>query len=340
MRKVTLFSWAAVCSLVATAGAACAGKSTSGSIPDPTSPSDAGIGPRPTDCPTSLPAQGASCTKEALLCEYGDDYNPTCNDVVVCSGGRWATPFYRGGGGSRTCPSTPPTLPPNPQGCAPTAAEVPAGQACSPKGLTCTYDGALCSCGAFCPSYPVGQADCNPDAGITQNCCDRTNVRWTCFRGPAYCATPRPRVGQACTREGERCAIDAPRECGQTSMECRQGVWNVAPGECPISSARFKRDVAYVSQPDAEQLRGDLMRVKVARYRYTKGDDAPHLGFIIEDMPEGSPAVLPSRDRVDLYGYVSMTVVALQQQNEEIARLRAEVARLSDERRATSCGGR
>ncbi|GAC1352279.1 MAG: hypothetical protein NVS3B20_09960 [Polyangiales bacterium] len=76
------------------------------------------------------------------------------------------------------------------------------------------------------------------------------------------------------------------------------------------------------------------MRVRLATYHYKTGDDAPHLGFIIEDMREPSAAVLPSRDRVDLYGYVSMAVAALQRQENDIAALRAEVARLSKENSA------
>lgn len=50
-----------------------------------------------------------------------------------------------------------------------------------------------------------------------------------------------------------------------------------------------------------------------------------------EDMPPGSPAVIASRERVDLYGYMSMTVAALQRQNERIDALEAQVDRLSKE---------
>jgi hypothetical protein len=64
------------------------------------------------------------------------------------------------------------------------------------------------------------------------------------------------------------------------------------------------------------------------------GNDARHLGFIIEDMPEGSAAVLPSRDRVDLYGYTSMTVASLQHQQREIDALKAELAKLREENAA------
>ena len=82
------------------------------------------------------------------------------------------------------------------------------------------------------------------------------------------------------------------------------------------------------------------MSVRLATYRYkpgVTGEDAQHLGFIIEDMPQGSPAVLASRDRVDLYGYVSMAVAALKVQERELDALKKRVERLEVER-ASGCG--
>ncbi len=99
-----------------------------------------------------------------------------------------------------------------------------------------------------------------------------------------------------------------------------------------MSSAKAKREISYVDEADEEQLRRELMSVRLATYRYKEGDDARHLGFIIEDMPPGSAAVLPSRERVDLYGYVSMAVAAIQAQEREIAALKREVARLEGAR--------
>jgi hypothetical protein len=72
------------------------------------------------------------------------------------------------------------------------------------------------------------------------------------------------------------------------------------------------------------------MRIPLATYRY-KNDATPHLGFIIEDVDARSPAVLPTRDRVDLYGFVSMAVATLQRQEKDIAALKADVARLTNE---------
>jgi hypothetical protein len=109
------------------------------------------------------------------------------------------------------------------------------------------------------------------------------------------------------------------------------GVWNLTNSACPISSARFKRDISYIDDRRAERLREELLSMRMATYRYAQDDGAMHLGFIIEDMPPGSPAVLPTRERVDLYGYISMAVAALQQQEKEIEALKAQVARLEKE---------
>lgn len=304
---------------------ACGGK-TAG---DQGNAPDAGPGPLAVGCPAAS-TEGA-CSTEGLLCEYGSDYNAACNTIRVCSGGRWASPITFGG--AAKCPGSVPTSPPNPTSCAATRGGVPAGASCSER-ITCAYDGSTCSCGVFCPSYPIRMPDCNPDAGVTTSCCDTTKVAWHCFDGPKYCSSSRPRIGTACTKEGESCAFEEAVECGQSRMECRGGVWQLANTGCPASSAAVKDDVQYVSDSDAESLRQSLMRIPLATYRYKGGDPVTHLGFIIEDVEPRSPAVLPSRDRVDLYGYISMTVAALQRQEKDIAALKADVARLARENAA------
>jgi hypothetical protein len=313
-------------SIAATAAivSACSGKTTDdGAGGDGGSQSDGAqsdAAPRPPDCPASAPADGDACSHDQLVCEYGDDFDPRCNVVRVCSGTRWASPVSFGG--TASCPTTPPTVPPNPSDCAPTRAAVPTGTACS-SSSTCSYDGSTCFCARYCPSYPIRQPDC--DAGQTVGCCNAT-VQWNCFDGPPFCPTPRPRVGSACSKEGDSCAVSAPVECGQPTLDCTKGVWTFVDYGCPVSTARAKRDIAYVDDETEERLRRDLMSVHLATYRY-KTDDASHLGFIIEDMPEGSPAVLASRDRVDLYGFVSMAVAAIHAQQREIDALKRDVAK-------------
>jgi hypothetical protein len=303
--------------------AACGGK-TNNDAPSPNG-GDGGVTPDSglaEGCPPA--STEGPCSKEGLLCEYGSDYNPQCNTVRVCSGGRWSSPITFGG--TPKCPSGgPPTYPPNPDDCAGTRAGVPDGMSCSSKS-TCNYDGAVCSCGVFCSNYPIRMPDCDPDAGITTSCCDTTKVAWHCFDGPKYCATNRPKIGTPC-KAGDACAFDVAVECGQSRMECRDGVWQIGNTSCPVSTAAAKDDIVYVTPADAEYLRRELMKIPLATYRY-KGQTDHHLGFVIEDLPPTSPAVLPSRDRVDLYGYLSMAVAAIQRQDKEIAALKAQIAEL------------
>jgi hypothetical protein len=136
-----------------------------------------------------------------------------------------------------------------------------------------------------------------------------------------------------------RPAPGAPLNCGAIgcAWDCRCESVPLAECACAYltSTLRAKRDIEYVDQSAEARLHDELMAVRLATYRYrpgVTGEENVHLGFIIEDMPEDSPAVLPSRERVDVYGYLSMAVAALKVQERELADLRARVARLEGER--------
>src|SRR5260221_4459826 len=100
--------------VLAIATAACGGKASSlaAAGEDASAQLDAGPGPRPPDCPSSIPSSGAPCTKDGVLCEYGDDFNPLCNTVRGCSSGRWGSPISYSN--TPKCPSQPPSNPTNP----------------------------------------------------------------------------------------------------------------------------------------------------------------------------------------------------------------------------------
>src|SRR4051812_238017 len=249
--------------LVAVMGNACGGKADAGpgttTDASPQPQPDASTGRRAPDCPETDPQDGTPCSKDGLLCEYGDDFNPLCNVTRVCSTDRWAEPIHNGGSGK--CPSTPHTIPPNPADCAADAKSTPSG-ACSSKS-TCTYDGAICTCGVFCSNYPIRRPDCDADAGVTTNCCDTTKVEWHCFEGPKYCTTPRPRIGAPCANDGESCAVSEPVECGQTVMKCQKGVWDLEGNQCSASSAKVKREIAYIDGAQSSQLHEELMSVRL-----------------------------------------------------------------------------
>ena len=69
-----------------------------------------------------------------------------------------------------------------------------------------------------------------------------------------------------------------------------------------------------------------MLAIPLASYEYKSDPTAtPQLGFILEDV-EPSPAT--SGDHVNLYGYLSMAVNAVQLQAKEIEALKQEVAAL------------
>lgn len=109
---------------------------------------------------------------------------------------------------------------------------------------------------------------------------------------------------------------------------------------CPVSKAEHKADIAYLDDREINKLYSDLTTMPLATWRYkeeTPGEK-PHLGFIIDDQPPASPAVQKSGDLVDLYGYTSMAVAAIQAQKKEIDSLKAEMKSLREDLR--SCSGR
>ena len=133
-------------------------------------------------------------------------------------------------------------------------------------------------------------------------------------------------VGSSCSTKGETCGRPSFLDCGSIEV-CDDHDPTGGPGGCPISSAKFKSDVQYVDETQLEKLHDETMQVRLATYNYKGqyGDpDVKHLGFIIEDNPQ-SLAVDRSHDRVDLYGYLSMVVAAMQIQEKEIADLRRKL---------------
>jgi hypothetical protein len=101
---------------------------------------------------------------------------------------------------------------------------------------------------------------------------------------------------------------------------------------CPISQRKMKKDISYLSKEDAQRLNDELLGFRLATYRYKteESGEQPHLGFIIDDVAP-SPAVMSSGERVDMYGYSTMTVAAVQVQARELAELRKEVEELRKE---------
>jgi len=108
-------------------------------------------------------------------------------------------------------------------------------------------------------------------------------------------------------------------------LVCTDSDPRMQPGGCPISRRVFKKDIHYVDRAERRDLANELAGIRLATWRYREQRDSkPQLGFIIDD---GVPPSTLRGDgqQVDLYGYISLAVAAVQSQAEEIAALRAEL---------------
>ncbi len=145
-----------------------------------------------------------------------------------------------------------------------------------------------------------------------------------------FCGTRE--AGDRCRTAGLECEVKG--DACNRNLICASSDPTGAPGGCPISKRIYKSDIRYLSAQEADAVRDDLLSMPLAKWEYAaEGAGATtHLGFIIDDVP-ASPAVSESGDTVDLYGYTSMAVAALQAQQREIEALRAEVDALKAERR-------
>ena len=251
-------------------------------------------------CPATVPPQAGVCPREQLVCEYGDDPRARCHTRVECD-------F------SRKWNVIPPSCEPIPPAACPGSREAASGQSCATMDAVCAYGGLACTC-TNCVEYPV--SFCN---GPLLWRCDAPSTDPGCPAAAGY-------LGTTCKPEGVACRYSC--DLGRV---CKGGIWIEAEvgSACPISLRRAKRDIRYLEDRDRARLAADLERIRLATYRYRDPADGQgtRLGFIIDDSPDIA-AVDAARGRVDLYGYASMAVAALQQQARELARLRREVARL------------
>lgn len=144
-------------------------------------------------------------------------------------------------------------------------------------------------------------------------------------------------VGATC---GELDAECDPEDDCNARLRCATEDPTQQEGGCPISRVRHKRDVRYLNAEDQARLAAEVRQMKLSTWNYTwdAPERAPRLGFLIDDQPR-SAAVTADGEHVDLYGYTSLTVAALQVQaaqiealQEELRALRAEVARQGEGR--------
>lgn len=128
--------------------------------------------------------------------------------------------------------------------------------------------------------------------------------------------------GAACDTKDQRC--DGVASCG-ASLVCTDTDPTQGPGGCPRSRARYKQDIEYLDARQLGDYHAQLMSLPLASYRYKNAPAAPQLGFIIDDI---EPSVAVAGDHVNMYGYLSMAVAAIQVQAQQIDALQHEVEQL------------
>jgi hypothetical protein len=269
-----------------------------------------------TDCPS-----GEACST-ALVCATACTTDAQCPQGDACVSG--------------ACEKS---------GCT-TDADCPSGAVCVAH--ACVVQGPGCASDADCAAGDVcvnGQclpqstgcmvdADCPPNEICTNHACTAA-LHWFYTCGAPVCmghtitsVTPctTQQAGNPCTPSGQEC--DPGDSCDRL-LVCASTDPTHGPGGCPISRARFKHDIRYLPDADLGRVRQDLMTMRLATWRYNHEGDAgrEHLGFIIDDDPE-SPSVAADGNHVDLYGYTSMAVAAIQVQDREIAAQRRQIEAL------------
>jgi hypothetical protein len=128
--------------------------------------------------------------------------------------------------------------------------------------------------------------------------------------------------GNACTSP-----LGGTNQCG---VICCQG------GNCPVSRRAFKREVHQLDAEEVQRVYAQLRDIKLTTYHYKDepAANAARLGFIIDDTASPYP-INPDGNSVNLYGYASMAVAAIQAQSQEIAALKSELAALRRQVTAT-----
>lgn len=179
----------------------------------------------------------------------------------------------------------------------------------------------------YCRANELCRIDCPPAPG---------RLVWRATCGAPVCrvpSTPIPGVapctanqvaGTPCAPPGTRCDL---RSCEALLVCTRNDPTH--GGRCPISRRAYKDDIKYLGDAELQRLYDELLKFRLATYRYKapEASSQTHLGFIIDDVGPG-PAVASDGDHVDLYGYASMAVAAVQTQARQIAQLQQEVETL------------
>jgi hypothetical protein len=238
------------------------------------------------------------------------------SDAGVDAGGASANGC--GGATRRTCPGMGACV--SPTGCDPMAdgAACPGECNCYVQG-TCEQGKVWISTPDVCDCVPAGEVALHWFPSCGRPVCPADDN--TMFDDPNVPNCTDQQLGEPCTKAGDAC--DGVLKCGSV-LTCAAEM----PRNCPVSRARYKRDIRYLGDAERAQVRDQLVQMPLAAYRYKSAPDVPQLGFIIDDV---EPSVAASGDHVNLYGYLSMAVAAIQVQQRQIAELEKEVHGLREQ---------
>jgi len=183
------------------------------------------------------------------------------------------------------------------------------------------------------------------DAGATDAPADVEVDASECVPPDTACATPCPQ-GTYCLKasgpqQHDLGCTPIPAACNGTATcdcmkecfcnagidKCTAGTDYLLCNNGAVSRREFKKDIDYVTDAEREELAQETLAVPLARYRYKTEPESRqrHLGFIIDDQPASSPAVESDQTHVDLYGYTSMLLATVQEQQKQIDALRAQM---------------
>lgn len=173
-------------------------------------------------------------------------------------------------------------------------------------------------CGDACAKFA---GDC-PDGGCPT---DSVCVTKTSGVQTTHQCYPLPTCG--CSGKST-CECIGTCACGNEICQGTTGGQIACAG--PVSRREFKTDIEYVSDDEQKELARETLQTSLAEYRYkTEPESAKrHLGFIIDDMPATSPAVQGDGTHVDLYGYTTMLVATVKEQQKQIDELKKQVDEL------------
>lgn len=144
------------------------------------------------------------------------------------------------------------------------------------------------------------------------------------FDGVPLCTTEA--VGEKCAEEDVTCD---PEDSCNALVVCAAEDPTEQEGGCPISRRDAKRDIRYLGDEERRAVASSALDLRLATWQYTTdpADRPPHLGFIIDDQPH-SYAVAADGGHVDLYGYTSLAIATIQEQQRRLDAQDAKIAAL------------